>query len=400
MIDVEENYMIKSGYLCSGPVDVGKVAVVIALIASKPMPLEQQPSLEDVRNRQVSKEVEPLIPIKATVVYTKQKLCGQWDDEISKNTPNLKVLRPVVGDDGQVIIETVDLFNADVIITSPTTDDAFSTKFHDKYQFHRVVVDQSHELLGKKATSRIAATSTLQTSHRWCINANMMIDDLKYQNKFLCLSDIFPSYDLAEFIRRYMLRSMRKENTNKLPVEQQLMCAECGVQYNLNLFSKNQKRKGSIARCMECIKKCSTKKADGKEKKNKKAPTGISQSLPSLMKTPTSLMTQEHKRRGHQRQQQIIAGDHSSGSRGCGRGVHMTKPAWLMAQERQNGLSRPVAMPSVNLPGPGNNGCDGRSVLGMDRVMHTTKPAWLVAQERQNDLGSVGILSVNLLIRR
>jgi hypothetical protein len=77
MIDVEENYMIKSGYLCSGPVDVGKVAVVIALIASKPMPLEQQPSLEDVRNRQVSKEVKPLIPIKATVVYTKQKLCGQ-----------------------------------------------------------------------------------------------------------------------------------------------------------------------------------------------------------------------------------------------------------------------------------------------------------------------------------
>jgi hypothetical protein len=54
----------------------------------------------------------------------------------------------------------------------------------------------------------------------------------------------------------------------------------------------------------------------------------------------------------------------------------------------------------VNLAGPGNNGCDGRSVLGMDRVMHTTKPAWLVAQERQNDLGSVGILSVNLLIRR
>jgi hypothetical protein len=97
-------------------------------------------------------------------MYSKQKLYGQWEDEILKHAPKLKVLQPVVGDDGQVIFETVDIFNADAIIGPATLDDVFPSKLYDKYQFHHVVVDQTHALLRKKTTSRLAAFQPFKQS--------------------------------------------------------------------------------------------------------------------------------------------------------------------------------------------------------------------------------------------
>jgi SNF2 family DNA or RNA helicase len=119
---------------------MGKSAVVIALVAANPPPIDEHPTLEAVKD---SRRVKGLLDVKATVLLTSISLTGQWQDEFQKHAPELKVYRHHLPSGYK--LKMAELFDADVVISTATVKlaDCFTTN----YQFHRVVLDEAH-LLG------------------------------------------------------------------------------------------------------------------------------------------------------------------------------------------------------------------------------------------------------------
>jgi SNF2 family DNA or RNA helicase len=69
---LHDDFATRGGWLCSD-VGMGKTAVVVALVATKPI----QESL-------LSTQIHGRVRLKATVVMTSVSLMSQWEDEVSK----------------------------------------------------------------------------------------------------------------------------------------------------------------------------------------------------------------------------------------------------------------------------------------------------------------------------
>jgi hypothetical protein len=138
-----------------------------------------------------------------------------------------------------------------------------------------------------------------------------------------------------------------KNKNNKPPAEQQQRrdCAKCGDRSNL--FSKKQRKKGAAAICMNCTKYPPKKQEDRKEQRNNKNDLNeLSQSLPSF-----------------------------SADRGLGRGMQMTRPAWMKEQQNQRPDHQHQQQVIESLR-PGANNCDDTDDgLGRGCGAHMTRPA-------------------------
>jgi len=205
MMDVEHNYSTKSGWICSD-VGMGKSAIVIAAICNNPMPLEEQPTAQEIKDARFSKEV---LNVKCTVVFTTKSLLGQWEDEVKKHAPHLKVYRV----HGKTKIKLAELAKADVIVTMSTV--AWSSVFTSHYKYHRVVVDESH-LLGT-VSARLQHVCDLQTDRCWNVTATPMVSsvsDLKKQITFLDLEEERKSMTTVDFLKKYMIRHTKSQRIN------------------------------------------------------------------------------------------------------------------------------------------------------------------------------------------
>jgi hypothetical protein len=120
---------------------MGKTAVVIGLIATNPMALEDQPSVEELKEARFL-ETGKQIHVKSTIIFTSKSRLGQWEDEIQRHAPNLSVGR----NHGKSKLRAVDLAELDVIISCPTVE--WSSYFRTKFKYHRIVLDESHLLGG------------------------------------------------------------------------------------------------------------------------------------------------------------------------------------------------------------------------------------------------------------
>ena len=181
MMDVEHNYQVKSGWVCSD-VGMGKSATVISVIANNPMmPLRDQPSAQEVKDARVGKQK---VNVKCTVIFTTKSLLGQWEDEFKKHAPSLKVYRL----HNKSKMKLADLSIADVIVTTSTA--AWTTSFTRHFRYHRVLVDESH-LLGT-VSARMENVCELESDRCWCVTATPMVSsvrDLRNRIAFLDLEN-------------------------------------------------------------------------------------------------------------------------------------------------------------------------------------------------------------------
>ena len=96
----------RGGWLCSDT-GMGKSAVVIALVATKPFVAENLPKIPG-RQR-----------VKPTVVLTSVSLLGQWENECAKHAKGLKVVRfhPSSATKENRVTTLKELFSADIIVS-------------------------------------------------------------------------------------------------------------------------------------------------------------------------------------------------------------------------------------------------------------------------------------------
>ena len=87
-----------------------KSAVVIAL----PMPANSQPSLEDMKL--VSRSKGKYLKVKRTLNFTSPSLLGQWEDEVQRHSPTLKVVRHHT----TAKMKIAELAEADIFVSSAT----------------------------------------------------------------------------------------------------------------------------------------------------------------------------------------------------------------------------------------------------------------------------------------
>ena len=193
--------------------------------------------------------------------------------------------------------------------------------------------------------------------------------------------------------------------------QQRLDCATCGDRSNL--FSKQQRKNMfAAAICMNCQRYPPKKQEDGKEQKNNKNDLNeLSQSLPSLstdmglgrgmhMTRPAWMKEQQHQRPDHQHQQKVIESlrpganncDGTDDGLGRGRGAHMTRPAWMTVQDdwqHEQLQHHPAGVGPLNMSS-WNLSCDNNAGRGRGRGIHMTKPAWMMATQNNQQLGNEG----------
>ena len=217
---------LRSGFLCS-EVGMGKSCTVLALVAANPMrnPPDKDDAVMHIRNGSQQRLV-----LKGTVIFTSVSLMGQWEDECKTHAPSLRVFRyhtsnRAVGA-GQGNISFTNLFrslaNADVIISSTTFNWNYTAT--ERFQFHRVVHDESH-LFSKGASCNVGRANSIYAGRRWAVTATPCVDsmsELSAQLRFLGLysntdfSKIMSSYttplnQAAELLGKYMVRHTKSQ---------------------------------------------------------------------------------------------------------------------------------------------------------------------------------------------
>jgi SNF2 family DNA or RNA helicase len=131
--------------------------------------------------------------LKTTVVFTSVSLLGQWEDECARHAPGLVVRRfhpTSKGKTAKFLDESQTTANPPDVIISTTT---FSWPDWTKdYEFHRIVVDESH-LFGTASAKRNYAEA-VPSLRRWCCTAtpmSMSAASISSQAGFLGRQDIW-----------------------------------------------------------------------------------------------------------------------------------------------------------------------------------------------------------------
>mmetsp|Transcript_26940 Transcript_26940/g.77684 ORF Transcript_26940/g.77684 Transcript_26940/m.77684 type:complete len:504 (+) Transcript_26940:154-1665(+) len=219
----------RGGFLCD-EVGMGKSAVVLALVASNPLPFSEAPSreqvsdkiilirkrlreqsrinrMEDYREREKARatltQITSRMKIKATVILTSVSFLGQWEDECRKHCPSLVVRvahRSRVRSDPTMFdyLNSTEIHKIDVILSTSTFHwEDTAPLFFKAFEFRRVVVDESH-LFGKGNSASHHRAKQFPSARRWCVTATPCtgcVRELGHQLFFLGnLRDMNPVY--------------------------------------------------------------------------------------------------------------------------------------------------------------------------------------------------------------
>jgi non-specific serine/threonine protein kinase len=175
------NTSVTGGWLAD-EMGLGKTAVILALAISNPMPVAPMPTTQQIAHFVRANSKSPAMKVKCTVILTSVSLMGQWEDECHKHAPSLVVVRYHPASRKQLTRQN--LASADVIISTSTFQ--WSNDIVANFEFHRVVVDESH-LLGT-ASANVDVARRIQGQRRWCVTGTPFttsVFDLMPQVSFL-----------------------------------------------------------------------------------------------------------------------------------------------------------------------------------------------------------------------
>ena len=186
---------IRGGWLAS-EVGMGKSAVVIALASTNKS--DVNPTWQELREHVFKfKGHKRKVKLKTTVVLTSVSLLGQWEDECEKHAPGLvarrfhppsksrKQFRNIDLRDGYAQALS-DLALTDIIVSSATFK--WPDWIVDNFEFHRVIMDESH-LLGS-SSAKLHCAELIRSRRKWCVTATPAISsvcNLRLQAEFLGL---------------------------------------------------------------------------------------------------------------------------------------------------------------------------------------------------------------------
>lgn len=177
----EKGGTTRGGWLAD-ELGMGKSAVVLALVATNPM--ASCPSLQDIKLRLRAPDNSPKLKVKATVVMTSVSLMGQWEDECRKHCPGLLICRYHKSSRREISPEHLHSF--DVIVSSSTFK--WESWITDKFEFHRVVVDESHLFATAQASAKVGIAGQVSSYLKWCVTATPCtgsVSELSTQLRFL-----------------------------------------------------------------------------------------------------------------------------------------------------------------------------------------------------------------------
>lgn len=147
---------ITGGWLCD-EMGMGKTAVVTALVLARPSTAKPRDDASQLR-------------LKGTLVVCNNTLVQQWEDEVKKFAPNLRVetfySNGSAGAAKRKESALRNLKDTDVLITTPHMN------FGDlkrRMHFHRLVVDESHLLGGRGIDMPLGSVVKFSADHVWCV---------------------------------------------------------------------------------------------------------------------------------------------------------------------------------------------------------------------------------------
>ncbi|KAI9278394.1 SNF2 family N-terminal domain-containing protein [Phascolomyces articulosus] len=189
------------GGILADDMGLGKTIQTIALLAARPAPPLRSStppsptpttssSSHPSRRRTINNNSSSLIPTKTTLIVCPVSLIKQWEDELlTRVNPPLEVCVHHGKDRSK---NSLSLAQYDVVIT---TYSIISTEIGSeenrgtlgKLHFHRVILDEAHEIKNQK-TIKAEACCLIEATYRWCLSATPIqnkIDDLFSLIKFL-----------------------------------------------------------------------------------------------------------------------------------------------------------------------------------------------------------------------
>lgn len=187
----KDKHVHKGGLLCDD-MGLGKTVQMIALIVKNKAKKEDLEILDDIEKEEEALEGDvPLRKFKGTLVICPVGLTTQWVQEIKRFAPHLK---PHLFHGTNRTKSYKDLMEYDVVVSSYETvrsehiAQAKSPIFAGYW--HRVVLDEAHNIKNKKAKSTIACYH-VRSMRRWCLTGTPIqnsVDELQSLLAFLKVS--------------------------------------------------------------------------------------------------------------------------------------------------------------------------------------------------------------------
>lgn len=174
---------VRGGWLCD-EMGMGKTAVVTALCLANP-PAAPGGKAAAGGGGGSSSSTSTL---KLTLVIVNNTLVKQWEDEVKRFAPSLRVHSLYQGAGEGRAAALANLGQVDVLITTPHAKWPAELCGDTQKRIHRLIVDESHLLGGKSWKGLIYKFLRVRADHVWCVTGTPFsagLPDLDYQARLL-----------------------------------------------------------------------------------------------------------------------------------------------------------------------------------------------------------------------
>ena len=185
---------VRGGWLCD-EMGMGKTAVVTALcLANPPLTLHLGPAPGGKAamgggGSSSSSSSSNSTTLKLTLVIVSNTLVKQWEDEVKRFAPSLRVHSLYQGAGEGRAAALANLSEVDVLITTPHAKwPAELCSDTGTKHIHRLIVDESHLLGGKSWKAQQGKLLRVPANHVWCVTGTPFsagLPDLDYQARLL-----------------------------------------------------------------------------------------------------------------------------------------------------------------------------------------------------------------------
>ena len=172
---------VRGGWLCD-EMGMGKTAVVTALCLANP------PAASEGKAVVTGGNSSSASTLKLTLVIVNNTLVKQWEDEVKRFAPALRVHSLYQGAGQGRAAALRNLEQVDVLITTPHAKWPVELGENSSMHIHRLIIDESHLLGGKSWKGLTYKFLRIRANHVWCVTGTPFsagLPDLDSQARLL-----------------------------------------------------------------------------------------------------------------------------------------------------------------------------------------------------------------------